>query len=56
MGGHINPEDSALIDEAIEITLDEFHDDGAMKEYLRSYLRKRWPFIVKFAVTLEASA
>jgi hypothetical protein len=51
MGKLLTPEASAMIDEAVEVTLDEFHDDGAMKEFLRGYLRRRWPFILKSILT-----
>jgi hypothetical protein len=51
MGGPITPEARAMIDEAVRATVDEFRDDGTLEEYLRSYIKRRWPFILKAVIT-----
>ena len=56
MTKHITAEASAMIDEAVEATLREFPNSDELAAPLRAYLRRRWPFIIKTAITQEASA
>jgi hypothetical protein len=43
------------IDETVEETLRQHPDANVIEECLRNYLRRRWPYIVKFATTQETS-
>jgi hypothetical protein len=52
----LTPEAIDAINEAVEETLRQHPDASVIEECLRAYLRRRWPHIVKFAITLEASA
>jgi hypothetical protein len=55
MSGPITPEAAADIDAAVEATLDQYPDAEILRQPLRAWLRRRWPAIVKSAVTTEAS-
>jgi hypothetical protein len=55
MGGPITTEAANLIDEIVEETLRQHPDANVIEECLRNYLKRRWPRIVKSAITLETS-
>ena len=54
MGGPITPEATDIIDAAIEEALRECPDADVIEEPLRIYIRKRWPHILRAAVTQHA--
>jgi hypothetical protein len=56
MGKLLNAEADAMIEEAVEQTLEQYPDAEILRQPLRAWLRRRWPHVVRFAITLEASA
>jgi len=54
MAKRVTAEAAADIEEAVEATLREFPDADVIEEPLRIYIRKRWPHILRAAVTQHA--
>ena len=53
MGKLLTAEADAMIEEAVEATLREHPDADVIRDCLRAYLRKRWPYIVKAAIRMK---
>jgi hypothetical protein len=43
------------IDEAVEETLRQYPKADVIRGYLRAYLRRRWPYIVRATITCAST-
>ena len=52
MGKLLNAEAIDAINEAVEKTLHEFPDARKVEGYLKTYIHRRWPYVIKAAISV----